>query len=158
MVLREVKTFVGPKGFRIEEYIPVNGATGVSLVVEAENLAKEKYIKASAESTSPVSMEDFKPDLSKIPQTVYIGIQKVPGAVVDDKGNIVGITPQDILFPIVAKNRIEAIEGFEKGFEAFMKNIEEKERKRQQSLVIPDEQTTQAINEDAKNFKLVTEK
>lgn len=158
MVLREVKTFVGPKGFRIEEYIPVNGATGVSLVVEAENLAKEKYIKASAESTSPVSMEDFKPDLSKIPQTAYIGIQKVPGAVVDDKGNIVGITPQDILFPIVAKNRIEAIEGFEKGFEAFMKNIEEKERKRQQSLVIPDEQTTQAINEDAKNFKLVTEK
>lgn len=157
MTMREVRTFVGGRNAKIEEYVAVNGDTGLSLIQEAENTAQkayEKAVKETPEGTPWPSRESFKPDLSKVPQTVYVGVQMVPGGVFNEQGEAVGVTPQEIRFPIPAKTRTEAVANFEKGFEAFVKNMEARAQKQQQEILVPDAQTTQAIENEAKNFRL----
>lgn len=158
MVMREVRTFVGGKNAKIEEYVAVDADSGVSLIASAiaesdKAFETMKYAALEVGAKLPLR-EDFKPDLSKVPPTVYVGVQMVPGAVFDDQGQPVGVTPQEIRFPITAKTRSEAITNFEKGFEAFVKNMEARAQKQQQEILVPDAQTTQAIESEARNFRL----
>jgi hypothetical protein len=158
MIMREVRTFVGGKNAKIEEYVAINGDTGVSCEKEARQAAYEAYLakceQSKADGTLVPSTEEFKPDLSKVPQTVYVGVQMVPGGVFNEQGEAIGVTPQEIRFPIPAKTRTEAITNFEKGFEAFVKNMEARAQKQQQEILVPDAQMTQAIENEAKNFRL----
>lgn len=113
MIIREIRTFVSSNNIKIEEYVAVHASTGTPA------------------SASEIAYATNKMDIKEYPQSVFCGVKIVPGAVVNEQGKFIGVSPQEIRFQIDATNRIEAISGFEKGFEGFMRNMEERERLRQ---------------------------
>lgn len=123
MYIRMSRKFLGPNSEQVEELYLVNAET-------LENVS-----------------EDVAASLNE-PSSVFIGTTYISAISIDETGQQVQLPPQEISFPIKAKNRIESFNNFEKSAKDYIQYLKDQEEKHRlkNNLYVPNAAEVNDLN------------